>query len=23
GEYKLAHKMCSCGEYNGRKVVEK
>ena len=23
GEYKLAHKMCSCGYYNGRQVVEK
>lgn len=23
GEYKLAHKMCACGEYNGRQVVEK
>ena len=23
GEYKLAHKMCECGEYNGRTVVEK
>lgn len=23
GEYKLAHKMCSCGEYHGRQVVEK
>jgi len=23
GEYKLAHKMCECVEYNGRQVVEK
>jgi large subunit ribosomal protein L32 len=23
GEYKLAHKMCSCGEYNGKQIVEK
>ena len=22
GEYKLAHKMCECGEYNGRMVRE-
>ncbi len=22
GEYKMAHKMCSCGFYNGRQVVE-
>lgn len=22
GEYKVAHKMCECGVYGGRKVVE-
>ena len=23
GEYKLAHKMCECGEYKGQTIVEK
>ena len=23
GEYKVPHKMCECGEYNGRTIVEK
>ena len=23
GEYKVPHKMCSCGEYNGKTIVEK
>lgn len=22
GEYKLAHKMCECGNYNGKQIVE-
>lgn len=22
GEYKLAHKMCECGQYNGKQIVE-
>ena len=23
GEYKLAHKMCACGKYNGKQIIAK